>query len=369
MSESLTRNIVFISKATPGDDEFVLWLAPRLEAAGYTVFADILSLEAGDRWRKQVTATLQTKATKMLLCCRDSSLSKDGVQEEVGIAQDVARELGDPRFIIPIRLEPYKKLFGIGELQYVDFVGSWARGLRDVLDAFERQHVPRSPDRIVINPNWESYKNRLAIKVDESPELLTMNWLRISRMPRAILYYQPRGAIEHVMLESACRRSPFPVEIHLHGFFTFARLKEVNRAFADVGRFRASYEYKLSHFLDRGSEKPRLRSGDAANVVSALFSTSWESFCRRKGLYDYPYSNWLGFHVTESQVALGKRIPWGKREKRRSAMLRNSAGGKSMAIWRIWSSTLLAVPSFPAQIARTFRRTCRWNRGASFRGC
>lgn len=25
-----TRNIVFISKATPGDDEFVLWLSPRL---------------------------------------------------------------------------------------------------------------------------------------------------------------------------------------------------------------------------------------------------------------------------------------------------------------------------------------------------
>ena len=34
-----TRSVVFISKATPGDDEFVLWLAPRLEAAGYAVFA------------------------------------------------------------------------------------------------------------------------------------------------------------------------------------------------------------------------------------------------------------------------------------------------------------------------------------------
>jgi len=36
------RDIVFISKATPGDDEFALWLAPKLEAAGYKVFADIL---------------------------------------------------------------------------------------------------------------------------------------------------------------------------------------------------------------------------------------------------------------------------------------------------------------------------------------
>jgi hypothetical protein len=43
------RTVVFISKATPGDDEFALWLAPRLEAAGYTVFADIVTLEPGER--------------------------------------------------------------------------------------------------------------------------------------------------------------------------------------------------------------------------------------------------------------------------------------------------------------------------------
>ena len=33
----ISRNVIFISKATPEDDEFVLWIAPRLEAAGYKV--------------------------------------------------------------------------------------------------------------------------------------------------------------------------------------------------------------------------------------------------------------------------------------------------------------------------------------------
>lgn len=123
-ASSRTRGIVFISKATPEDDEFVLWLAPRLEAAGYTVFADILTLEPGDRWRRQVTDTLQNKAVKMLLCSRDVTLNKNGVQEEIGIAEDLVKELKDPRFIIPLRLAPFKKVFGIGELQWVDFVGS-----------------------------------------------------------------------------------------------------------------------------------------------------------------------------------------------------------------------------------------------------
>ena len=72
------RNVVFISKATPGDDEFVLWLAPKLEAAGYKVFADILTLDAGDRWRTIITNTLQNSCVKMLLCCRNSTLAAPG---------------------------------------------------------------------------------------------------------------------------------------------------------------------------------------------------------------------------------------------------------------------------------------------------
>jgi hypothetical protein len=71
------RDVLFISKATPDDDEFVLWLAPRLEAAGYEVFADILTLEPGDRWRRQVTNTLQNRAVKMLLRCREGRSGRD----------------------------------------------------------------------------------------------------------------------------------------------------------------------------------------------------------------------------------------------------------------------------------------------------
>ena len=43
--ETPNRTKLFISKATPGDDQFALWIAPRLEAAGYEVFADILELD------------------------------------------------------------------------------------------------------------------------------------------------------------------------------------------------------------------------------------------------------------------------------------------------------------------------------------
>jgi hypothetical protein len=38
------RGLVFISHASPEDNEFVLWLGSRLTALGYEVWADILKL-------------------------------------------------------------------------------------------------------------------------------------------------------------------------------------------------------------------------------------------------------------------------------------------------------------------------------------
>jgi hypothetical protein len=334
------RNVVFISKATPGDDEFVLWLAPRLEAEGYTVFADILSLDAGGRWRKEVTATLQDKAIKMLLCCRDSSLAKDGVQEEIGIAEDLVKELKDPKFIIPLRIEKFKKIFGIGELQYVNFLGGWAGGLRDLLDELDKQNVTRSQDKAVVNPNWENYKKRLAIKVERSPEVLTTNWLRVANAPDVIRYYQPPGAINQVLMEDTCRTIVPPAEIYLRGFFSFATPDEIDRDFAHVGKFEVHSQHDLAKFLEEGSESPNIRRREAQNLVSSIFRRSWENLCRLKGLYEYAFSKQLAFHITKDQVPLGKRISWGKQGQRRSSMLRNSAAGK------VWQYGVSASPLF-----------------------
>lgn len=329
--DTTQRRTVFISKATPEDDEFVCWLAPKLEAAGYQTFADILTLEPGDRWRKVVTNTLQRDAIKMLLCCRDSSLAKDGVQEEIGIASDLVKDLGDPRFIIPLRLEPFKKLFGIGELQYVNFSPSWAHGLHDLLDTLEEQKVPRDQSRVAISPNWENYRRRLAIAVENEPEVLTSNWLRILSFPKVIRYYQPSGAVDHTAMTECCRTFKYPAQVYLRGFFTFASPEDVERDLTGAGRFLLHSEHAMAEFLENGAESPDIRRKEARNLVSSLLRTGWERLCRGHGLLEYAYSNQLGFHATAEQAAIGKRVRWGSKKHRRSAMLRNIAAGK---VWQ-----------------------------------
>jgi len=336
----IARDIVFISKATPGDDEFVLWLAPRLEAAGYKVFADILTLEPGDRWRKVITNTLQDRSKKMLLCCRDSTLAKEGVQEEIGIGLDLAKTLPDPKFVIPLRLESYKKVFGIGELQYIDFVRGWAEGLLKLLEALKRQKVPRDQSTVQINPNWEIYRRRSAVPVREEPERLTSNWLRVADAPDVIRYFEATGAVDERAVKRACGASPYPAEPHGFGFFAFGTLAEINSIFAFVAKFTIKQEIPLMDFVSSGSEPLSIRGQDASNMVHSMFRQAWNNFCRERGLLEYKYSKAAGFHVSNGQAKIGQRFPWGSQGERRWSMLRNVARG------HVWQFGVTAQPAF-----------------------
>lgn len=334
-----SRDVIFISKATPEDDEFVLWIAPRLEAAGYKVFADILSLEPGERWRKTLTDTLQDCAVKMLLCCRDATLAKEGVQEEIGIGKDVVKATGDDKFIIPLRLAEHKKLFGIGELQRIDFVGSWAKGLRELLETLDRQGVPRIPTA-EINANWEAYKNRLAIQVRAAPEALTSNWVQIESLPPSIRYFWPSGALDTEVLARACLDAPFPVESYQHGFFTFAAAEQINEQFAHLGRFFARAEIPMAEFMEKGSSDAHIYGKEAKRLLVSILRRAWNEFCVAKGLRPYEYSSkQLGFHVTDETVPIGKFIAWSNGSRPRSSMLCNTAAG------RVWQYGVTVIPS------------------------
>ncbi len=338
--DPISRDTIFISKATPLDNEFALWLAPRLEAEGYKVFADILSLEPGDRWRKTVTSTLQDRAVKMLLCCKDDTLAADGVIEEIEIASDLTKSLKDTKFIIPLRLKQFKKVFGIGGLQYIDFERGWAEGLDNLLDALKRQKVPRNEKNIVINPNWEMFRRRGAVPLLREPERLTSNWLRIAHVPDVLRYFEPAGASERGALEATAAKSPYPVEVRPNGILTFATQSELEETFVSVCKFRLAHEFKLMDFVENGCAQLELKKQDASNIAVSMFRQAWIRFCQNRGLLKYEYSNAIGFHVSADLAKIGERIPWGRQGEKRSSMLRNVAKGC------VWQYGVTGLPNF-----------------------
>jgi hypothetical protein len=334
------RDVLFISKATPGDDEFALWLAPRLEAEGYAVYADIIHLDPGARWRNELTTTLQNRAIKMLLCCNDETLASMGVQEEIAIAEDLAKELEDPKFIIPLRLARFKKLFGIGGLQYIDFDKHWADGLSRLLKYLDKTGVPRDTTAIRISPNWEQYRRRNAIAIKQEPETLTSNWLRVMEMPDMIRYYQPIGALDQAAMLRVCGTFKYHAEPYLRGFFSFAEPHVVNEGFDHVAAFAVTHEINTVDFLRDGWPEKNLRSREATNFVQSISRKAWEVTCRSLGLLSFSYSKSPGFHVSKDQVRIGQRIPWGTQGEKRSSMLRNQAKG------HVWHFGVTALPTF-----------------------
>src|ERR1700733_6496523 len=138
-----SRPLVFISHATPDDNEFVLWLETRLTAIGYDVWADILKLRGGQDWTDALEQALKERAAKVLLVCTPLGLSKKGVQREIKLAQQVAKKIGDDAFIIPLRKERYDLTFDTALAQYIDFTANWGQGLVELAATLEEYKVSR----------------------------------------------------------------------------------------------------------------------------------------------------------------------------------------------------------------------------------
>lgn len=340
---STRRTKLFISKATPGDDQFALWIAPRLEAAGYEVFADILELDTGDPWRTRLTTTLQDEAVKMLLCCSNETLKRKGVLQEIGIATDLMNRLPDPNFIFPLRLRDYQPVFGIVDLQYINFEKGWAVGLQQLLKSLERQNVPRLREP-VIQPEWAAYHRRRSINLRDEPEILTSNWLRILSVPDALSYVVPTGAVNRTALKASVDTFDYPLVPHGEGFVTFAPAADFDAHFVGTGGFQSVATIDFEVFGEQGWDAYEIDPRGAGNMLISLLRQAWEKHCKREGFLAHEYSNGLAQIVQENQVDIGQRVAWGRQGQRRNSMLRNVAKGK---LWEFGVSAKASTFPFP----------------------
>jgi hypothetical protein len=156
--------------------------------------------------------------------------------------------------------------------------------------------------------------------------------------------YLPGRAVNRFALSQACQTAPYPASPRDQGFFTFGTLPELNEAFSSVGKFKVTHEFEIMKFIEQGAKDLNFAARDASNLVNAMFRQAWNRFCRDRGLLEYEYSKDNGFHVSQAQMKLGQKIPWGKQGDRRSSMLRNIAKDH---VWQFGVSALPAFWPFP----------------------
>lgn len=217
------RRKVFLSHATPEDNEFVQWLSLKLIALGYDVWCDILYLDKGvDFWRR-IEKEIRENTCKFLLVSSRHSNQREGVLKELAVANKVKKQLGDETFIIPLAIDEglsYDDInIEIVRLNAIDFLSSWAMGLRALIEALEKQCVPKNePDFTKANDLY----GQLVLQdkgVVEREEVFDSNWFPIEVFPEELRFHNfgdriPRGF--------NLDRLPYPAVIFGNHLCTFA---------------------------------------------------------------------------------------------------------------------------------------------------
>lgn len=187
------RNKLFISHATPDDNDFTKWLSLKLIALGYEVWCDLFYLEKGTDFWNSIEAEIRDNAYKFLIVQTVISNKRDGVLKELAVATKVKKQLKDETFIIPLAIDSALSYDDINielvRLNSIDFKTSWAKGLQDLLEALEKQNVPKNaPDPNKSNLLYQQIflQGKAVIKKNE---IYDSNWFPIISFPEELRFH------------------------------------------------------------------------------------------------------------------------------------------------------------------------------------
>jgi hypothetical protein len=276
------RVALFITHANPEDNAFTLWLGAKLEALGYEVWADLMSLHGGDDWQRKLEEKLRRHTRKVLFVGTPHGADKQGVRNEIQIAHDVGREIGDKEFIIPLRLRAFDAPFLIAHAQYIDFEDSWASGLLELLKSLsEGYDVPRTSMRRTMLRDLQLIYVRPVL---DAPEKLISNWLALTGLPKLVRFYDFKGGVKVDVARARIMDAPWPTVAHLRGFLSCAPPYDLQEHFGPALPLTIVAECATDDFVETGWAQQRLEPWDARNKFSDLVRQALERFFRSRGL-------------------------------------------------------------------------------------
>lgn len=281
------REALFISHANPEDNGFARWLGAKLAAMGYEVWAEVMRLHAGSDWSRELEASLRLRAAKVLLVCTPIAMSKQGVRNEIEIAAQLAQQLSDPEFIIPLRLKDYQPHFRIAHLQSVDFANGWGAGLAELVELLSTfKHIGRRGGRPM--QDWLSAQMLGATSLVARSERLLSNWLSVKTLPSVVRYCERLGAFPIERFQDR-NQHEWPIVPFGTGILTFAT--------PDSGRLpheipaRKVAQLRSQEFLDKGWNALGISPYDARNLFADLANQAFEKLLRRRGLKSFEGAN------------------------------------------------------------------------------
>jgi hypothetical protein len=309
MTDAATnRSLLFLSHATPEDNEFTRWLAAQLTIAGYKVWFDLDYLRGGDYFWSKVEGVIRHDAIRVVAVVSKTSVAKDGVRNEWDLAVTLEKKI--PGFLIPVRIDDldFSLLpITIHRKNVIDFHAGWHLGLRSLLDTLSDAKLPVATAADLSAAQKWLLTSDFTIKRTEQPETLDSNWLPIISLPPALETLEICSSQRQIAVTPENNQIPwFELGDHI---VSFAPRPVVIEMFKTSVPLRSLSSIDTASFITAGSGNgvQRIEPFDARNRVAFLIRQAWDRAMSEAGLASYELANKrLSWYVPDGLVPKNK---------------------------------------------------------------
>jgi hypothetical protein len=297
------RSLLFVTHANPEDNGFVTWLASRLSLAGYNVWADIVRLRGGERFWRNIEDAIRNHAIKVIVVLSRAAVTKDGVRNEIHMATQTGFALGDPGFVIPVKINdvPTNQVPAqLVQLNYIPFDKEWATGFTQLLDLLQKVNVPYLPGPEAASlAAWRSFHVRHTTSLLDQPETVMSNWFKMGKLPPTVFFYGTDALQEPYA--QAKNLITAPIVQHLRLIMSFADLDTLQGQIPSSVKLKTEYTVPTDTFLAGGDGSgPVVTARDANGMMVNLIRQAWEQHAANRGLVRYEMANRSAWYVPRS---------------------------------------------------------------------
>jgi hypothetical protein len=303
----MSRDTVFISHATPHDNDFVRWLGTRLTGHGYKVWADLFELKGGNPLWSMIEEALRHHACKMIFVVSKASVdpARTGTLNELSVADALKKQLKDDSFIIPVKIDAIafsEFPIQIHRLNAIDFSTGWGAKLAELLDTLECAGVPKADgDQRVEFERWRATMARTSTIIEVASEKVLTNLLPIAGMPNSISFYEYDG--DNTKITAAMKDGGIPHGMFNRHIISFAVMSEIQERLPPSFTLAVRAHAALDKFLDGAVvEPPSPVKDEARKMVTSLLRQHVESYLTRRGLKEFKTSTASAFYFPSGLV-------------------------------------------------------------------
>jgi hypothetical protein len=305
------RDVVFISHATPEDNEFVKWLGSRLIGLGYNVWADVFELKGGTPFWRNIEEAIRTRALKVIYVASTASVNpnRKGIRDELAAAEAVGKKQKDVEFVIPVRVDKIdfnEFPISVVQLNALDFSSGWGGMLPKLIETLEKAGIPTNASKIDERMAfWRARTSRDVPAVEIGPETLLTNLLPIKALPQQISFYAFNGP--NTAIKSTLDSTGIPYAQFARLIISFADIAELQSKMPPQFTLSLDKRIDLTKFLHgpKGKETaPEWR--EARNILSNLMRRHVEQFLVARGLEVFERSSGSAFYFPLGLIESGK---------------------------------------------------------------